>query len=101
MEDPEAIEEIVNSSAQSMLEQNYPNPFITDTTISYTLPSNMLVSLKVYNILGEEVSELLHESRAAGKHSVVFNTQSLPGGIYLYTLRTKELSLTRYMHLVH
>ncbi len=72
------------------LEQNFPNPFNPCTKIEFEVPDNSFVSLKVYNLLGEEVGELAGKEFFAGVHSVIFDASHLTSGIYLYTLRTKD-----------
>jgi len=70
-----------------MLEQNYPNPFNPTTTISFSLPDIATVSLNVYNILGEEVVQLLrNEEREEGVHEIEFNAFNLSSGVYFYRL---------------
>lgn len=72
------------------LQQNYPNPFNPSTVIEYSLPEKGLVSLKVYNILGQEVLTLVNEVKEAGNHKIDFNTGSLnkqlSTGVYIYRL---------------
>jgi len=72
----------------SKLEQNYPNPFNPTTTINFSLSHNSWVHLKVYNILGQEIAVLLNSQTSVGNHSVTFNADKLPAGIYLYKLTT-------------
>jgi hypothetical protein len=77
------------------LSQNYPNPFNPTTTINFTLPEKTNVSLKIYNILGSQVTEILNEVKDAGSYSVNFNAQGLSSGIYIYKISTgsgKEIS---------
>jgi hypothetical protein len=69
------------------LSQNYPDPFNPSTTITYRLPSNSFVVLKVTDILGREVQSLVNERQAAGTHSIVFSANNLPSGVYFYTLQ--------------
>ncbi len=69
------------------LDQNYPNPFNPATTISFTIPEREIVSLSVFNILGEEVSTLINEERSAGSYSVHFAADKLSSGIYFYRLQ--------------
>lgn len=83
------------------LNQNYPNPFNPLTVISYQLPSNVSVSLRVFDILGRQVETLVNERQSAGIYSVRFNAAKLPSGVYLYRLEagpyhdTKKLLLLK------
>jgi hypothetical protein len=72
--------------AHSSLQQNYPNPFNPTTTINFSLTRDSWVNLKVYNILGQEIAILLNTRASAGDHSVNFNADKLPAGIYIYKL---------------
>ena len=83
-----------------MVEQNYPNPFNPSTTINYNIPENSYVTLKVYNMLGKEVSVLANEFKAAGYYQAKFNSNNLPSGIYFYTLNVGKFSETRKMILM-
>ena len=67
--------------------QNYPNPFNPTTKISFQLVDEAYVKLEVYNSLGQQVSILLDEHRSPGIHTVDFNGESLPSGIYFYKLK--------------
>ena len=69
------------------LEQNYPNPFNPATSIRYTLPGTGEVFLKVFNLLGQEVSTLVRGTQAAGVHTVTFNAGGLPSGVYVYRMQ--------------
>ncbi|HSP88082.1 MAG TPA: T9SS type A sorting domain-containing protein, partial [Ignavibacteriaceae bacterium] len=86
------------------LSQNYPNPFNPITLINYSIPKSGNVSLKIYNILGVEVAELINEYQEAGKHSVEFSTKSLNAeigsGVYFYTLKAGDFVQTRKMIVV-
>jgi photosystem II stability/assembly factor-like uncharacterized protein len=87
--------------AVHLLEQNYPNPFNPVTTIRFTLPQQGFVTLKVYDILGEEVITLLSGEFLAGQHSVRWDASNKPSGVYFYRLesgsfvQTKKLVLLR------
>jgi len=67
--------------------QNYPNPFNPRTTIQFALPKAGMVSLKVYNILGEVVAELINREMNAGFQSVNFNASNLSSGLYFYKIK--------------
>jgi hypothetical protein len=82
------------------LEQNFPNPFNPTTTIQFSLPQSGDVSLKIYNLLGEEIKTLADEYREAGKHSVQFNANSLASGIYFYRLQAGSFIETKKMILI-
>ena len=68
------------------LSQNFPNPFNPSTTIRYELPEQSLVSLKVFNILGQHIATLVNETQNAGTKLINFNANSLSNGVYYYTL---------------
>lgn len=68
------------------LSQNYPNPFNPSTSISFGIPENTHVSLRVFNVHGRVVSELVNEDKQAGSYSVSFDASKLPSGVYLYRL---------------
>jgi len=69
-----------------MLYQNYPNPFNPTTTISYEIKNSGYVSLVLYDILGNKISELISSDQSAGKYSFVFDASSLVSGVYTYVL---------------
>lgn len=72
------------------IEQNYPNPFNPSTQINYSLLAPAKVNIKVYDLLGREVSELVNEQKEAGFYTVNFNASNLSSGIYLYRITAQE-----------
>ena len=82
------------------LAQNYPNPFNPSTKIKYDIKIDGLVTLKVYNILGMEVSSLVNEVKQAGRYEVEFNGLNLNSGIYYYRLQAGEYTETKKMLLL-
>jgi len=82
------------------LEQNYPNPFNPSTTISYTLAERSAVSLKIYDVLGNEVANLVNTNQEAGKYSINFDASSLSSGLYIYTLNTGNFTSSKKMMLL-
>jgi len=83
-----------------VLYQSYPNPFNPSTTIKYSLPNSDVVSLKVFDILGREVTVLLDEYKTAGTHAVEFNASGLASGVYFYQLRAQSFVETKKMVLL-
>lgn len=81
-----AIKDLEEIPTQFELNQNYPNPFNPTTKIEFTIPQKGKVKLIVYNMLGEEVAELINKEVAAGNHSVQFNGRNLASGAYIYIL---------------
>ena len=82
------------------LEQNYPNPFNPATVISFQLPAAGFVKLKIFDLLGREVANLVNENLSAGSYKYDFNASALTSGIYFYKLETQNFSETRKMVLV-
>lgn len=82
------------------LSQNYPNPFNPKTVISYSIPKDNKVTLKVFDILGREVATLVNEVKPAGTYKVNFNGKNLSSGVYIYSLITDEQIITRKLILV-
>lgn len=82
------------------LYQNYPNPFNPSTTLSFDLSESGNIKLVVTNILGEELKMLDEGYKEAGEYSTVFNSESLPSGIYIYSLITKNQKMSNKMLLL-
>ena len=82
------------------LHQNYPNPFNPVTLIRYEINESDFVSLKIYDILGNEISVLLNEKQSPGIYNVKFDGSYLSGGVYYYKLTSGNLSYTRKLVLI-
>jgi hypothetical protein len=81
------VEVIINVPEKFELSQNYPNPFNPATTIRFSIPKEELVTLKVYNFIGEEVATLVNEIKQVGNYYLTFNADNLSSGVYLYKLK--------------
>jgi hypothetical protein len=96
-------DEIPSQPIEFSLSQNYPNPFNPSTNIQYTVGSQQFVTLKIYDVLGNEVATLVNEESAAGgagEYEVEFNAINLPSGIYFYQLKAGSFIQTRKMLLI-
>lgn len=82
------------------LDQNYPNPFNPSTTIRYSLPATAYVTLRIYNILGQEVASLVDGKQQAGQHVVVFEGLKLSSGVYFYHINAGPYSAVKKMVLL-
>ena len=99
---PSSVSGDENSSELNnfLLEQNYPNPFNPITVIRYQLPVTGKVSLKVYNVLGNEVATLVNSELSAGEYELEFNASHLSSGVYYYVLSSGNFSSAKKMMLV-
>ena len=82
------------------LEQNYPNPFNPSTEIKYSIPSAAQVKIKVFDILGREVSILVNEYKEPGAYSITFDASNFSSGVYFYKLEAGSFSLVKKMMLL-
>ncbi len=82
------------------MSQNYPNPFNPATTIKYSIPKGGLVTLKIFNILGQQVVTLVNKEQRAGEYSIEFSLMNLASGVYFYRIQTGNYSLTKKMILL-
>jgi len=82
------------------LEQNYPNPFNPSTKIEFALPKQSPVELKVFNVLGQEVATLVHETLGAGSHVVTFDAKNLASGLYFYRITAGQFTSVKKMMLL-
>jgi len=87
-------------SYEFALNQNYPNPFNPSTIITYSIPNQEFVTIRVFDTLGKEIVELVNEEREAGLYSVEFNAENLPSGIYFYTISAGKYSATKKLLLM-
>jgi len=83
-----------------ILEQNYPNPFNPSTSIQYAISSRQFVTLKVYDVLGNEVAKLVSEEKSAGSYEIKFNAEKLSSGVYYYHIRVGSFVKTKKMVLL-
>ncbi|MCK4295611.1 MAG: T9SS type A sorting domain-containing protein [Candidatus Marinimicrobia bacterium] len=86
--------------AEFTLHQNYPNPFNPTTQIKYSVPRNAKVSLKVYNIVGEEVAILVDGTLTAGNYVATLNGRDLSSGVYFYALKSEGVTITKKLVLI-
>ena len=93
----EVITADVSKPTDFALEQNYPNPFNPTTNISYSIPQNSFVTLKVYDVLGNEFATLVNENQEAGNYQVTFNASTLSNGVYFYRLQANDFDITKKM----
>lgn len=82
------------------LEQNYPNPFNPSTSIRFSIPKEQMVTLKVFNVLGQEVATLVNQVMKGGNYSFDFNASKLSSGVYMYKLEAGDFSAAKKMLLV-
>jgi hypothetical protein len=90
----------INTIINYELSQNFPNPFNPVTTISYALPQDGMVTLKIYDALGREVGTLVNEFKKSGRYTTSFNATRLSSGVYIYKLVSGKYSATKKMILV-
>ena len=93
-------EVVIGIPAEFRLSQNYPNPFNPSTTISFDIPVDGKVSLKLFDMSGKEISTLVNEVKTAGYYSVNFNASNLTSGIYFYSIQAGDFTATKKMMLV-
>jgi hypothetical protein len=94
-------EDGVNLTAQEFsLSQNYPNPFNPSTSISFKLSASSFVSLKIFDLLGREVTTIVSEQLSAGDHLRQWNAVNIPSGIYFYRLQNGSFTETKKLVLL-
>ncbi|MDO8550007.1 MAG: T9SS type A sorting domain-containing protein [Ignavibacteria bacterium] len=82
------------------LAQNYPNPFNPSTRISYQIPEDGIVTMKIYDILGKEVNTLVNEQKAIGRYEVKFDASELASGVYIYRLQVNNFVSSKKLMLL-
>jgi len=87
-------------ASEFSLNQNYPNPFNPSTVISYSIPKNEFVTLKVFDAIGREVTTLVNENETAGNYEITFDASQLSTGIYFYRIEAGEYTVTKKMLLI-
>jgi|GEM_PF-4016626 len=98
---PTGLNEIHSPMSQKfILDQNYPNPFNPTTQIQYSIPQANFVSLKVYNLLGEEMATLISKEQQPGSYEVTFNGNKLSSGVYFYSLKAGSFVQTKKLILM-
>jgi photosystem II stability/assembly factor-like uncharacterized protein len=97
-----SVEEIVSTIVPERfaLSQNYPNPFNPATKIKYDVPVNSQVTLKIFDISGKEVANLVNEFKNAGSYELNFNASNLTSGVYFYTIQANDFRETKKMLLI-
>ena len=90
VQNPVGVDDEELLADQFELKQNYPNPFNPSTRINFSVPEASFIILKVYDILGKEVSVLVNEEKQAGNYQIDFDASELTGGVYFYQLNTNS-----------
>ncbi|MCB0729205.1 MAG: T9SS type A sorting domain-containing protein, partial [Ignavibacteriae bacterium] len=88
-------EVVIGIPEKYSLSQNYPNPFNPSTTFNYEIPADGKVSLKVFDISGKEVADIVNEIQSAGYYTVNYNASALSSGVYFYTISSNEFTATK------
>ena len=92
--------EIKQSSESNVLNQNYPNPFNPQTTISFVLGSSQHIELKIFDIMGNELTTLVNGFKEEGEHKIIYDASALSSGIYFYRVVGENFSITKKLMLL-
>jgi hypothetical protein len=92
--------ELSEAPISYILKQNYPNPFNPSTTIEFEIPNSDFVTLKIYDILGNEIRTLINEPMETGKYNIDFGAEGLASGVYVYQLRAGNFLSSQKMMLL-
>ncbi len=79
------------------MDQNYPNPFNPSTTISFGIPKNLFISMKIYNSFGQEIAELAGKEFSRGRHSIMFNAKSFASDVYFCSIKAGDYTMVKKM----
>ena len=94
------VEQINQTPTDYSLKQNYPNPFNPSTVIEFSIPQESFVELKVFNVLGKEVSTLVNDNYSAGNYKIDFRAKNLPSGMYIARISAGNFVQTKKMILL-
>jgi hypothetical protein len=94
------VEDNISIPTEFSLKQNYPNPFNPETQISFDIPVSSYVTMKVYDVVGNEVKTLVSEDRPAGSYNIIFNGSGFSSGIYFYKIAADGFSSVKKMVLI-
>lgn len=100
LQQPTSVSRVEGVPLTYSLDQNYPNPFNPATTINYSIPVNGRVTLRIFNVLGQEVTTLLNSDQAAGKYQVTFDASRYSSGVYFYRIEAGTFSAVKKMMLL-
>ena len=95
-----AVNEDLSSVNSYSLSNNYPNPFNPVTTIKYIIPQRSFVTIKVYDVIGNEIRTLVNEEKPMGTYETEFNATSLSSGVYFYRIQAGDFAQTKKMILL-
>ncbi len=90
----------LTTSIRGELLQNYPNPFNSSTIINYSIPNKSLVTLRIFNSLGQNIKTLINETKEEGEYKIKFDARDLPSGVYFYRINAGEFSQIKKMIII-
>ncbi len=96
----DVLEVVFDVPKDFVLHQNYPNPFNPATTIKFAVPKTSLVSIKVYDLTGQEVGTLVNEIKEAGTYEIKFDAHNLASGVYIYRMIAENFTSVRKLNLL-
>ncbi|HZW39178.1 MAG TPA: T9SS type A sorting domain-containing protein [Ignavibacteriaceae bacterium] len=97
---PTDVDENNSTITNYSLEQNYPNPFNPSTTIKYSLPTDNFVSIKIFDLLGNEIAILVNEEKSSGEYEITWNASAYPSGVYFMKMTSGKFTETKKMLLM-